>query len=174
MPCNSPLEPTKISHGYLRFLNNLASWKPVTNSNPLSISDLFLQLSWLFADVIVSLEIDEMRIDQCVHDVLVTEQLHDVQNIFGAVIFHCCFEVAEGFEANLEEAWIIDSRATRSRCRSKLRMKTFIDFIGSIVGLRKIVCHVCGSRLNIARSRFETLHCLGLLFFSGRTHSSVH
>jgi hypothetical protein len=60
-----------------------------------------------FGRVIVVFEVDQMRVDEGVVDVSVTEELHDVKNVLGLVVFHCGFPVSEGVEFDLEEPWVL-------------------------------------------------------------------
>ncbi len=48
-----------------------------------------------FRCVVVVFEVDEVSIDSRVVDASVPQDLHDVENVFRLVIFHCCFVVSE-------------------------------------------------------------------------------
>lgn len=54
-----------------------------------------------FRRVVVVFEVDEMGVNQSVVDASVSQDLHDVEDVFRLVIFHCCFVVSECVEADL-------------------------------------------------------------------------
>jgi hypothetical protein len=39
-----------------------------------------------------------------------------VEDIFGFVLFHCCFPVAEGVECDLVESWVLEFAGCPLRC----------------------------------------------------------
>ena len=47
-----------------------------------------------------------MYVDKGVLDVLVSEGFHDMKDVFGSVVFHCAFPVAECFEGYSCDAWV--------------------------------------------------------------------
>ncbi len=55
-----------------------------------------------FGGVFVVFEVYEMGVDEGVLDASVSEDLHYVEDVFGAVIFHRGFPVAESVEADLQ------------------------------------------------------------------------
>ena len=61
-----------------------------------------------FCCVVVVFEVYELCVDEGVVDVFVAEDLHDVEDVFGFVVFHCCFVVAECVEADLHESWVLE------------------------------------------------------------------
>ena len=48
-----------------------------------------------------------MCVDKCVGDASVAEELHDVEYVFGLVIFHRGFPVAEGVEGYVEYSRVL-------------------------------------------------------------------
>jgi len=54
-----------------------------------------------FCGVFVVFEVYELGVDEGVLDASVSEDLHDVEDVFCAVVFHGCFPVAKGVEAYL-------------------------------------------------------------------------
>lgn len=49
--------------------------------------------------VFVVSEVYELRVDERIVDVFVSQHFHDVENVFGFVVFHGGFPVAESVEA---------------------------------------------------------------------------
>ena len=49
-----------------------------------------------------------MGVDEGVFDVSVSEELHDVEDVFGFVIFHCGFPVSECVEGYLRYSWVFE------------------------------------------------------------------
>jgi len=58
--------------------------------------------------VVVAFKADKLRVKQRRVDVSVAEQLHHVEDVFGFVVFHGGFPVAEGVERDLCEPWILE------------------------------------------------------------------
>ena len=54
-----------------------------------------------FADVVIVLDCYELRIDERICDVSVSEQMHDVQNVFGLMVLHRGLPVPERMEVYL-------------------------------------------------------------------------
>ena len=49
-----------------------------------------------------------MRVDEGVLDVLVSEHVHDVKNVFCSMILHSGFPMSQCFEAYLLESWVLE------------------------------------------------------------------
>lgn len=56
-----------------------------------------------FGDVVVVLEVDELCVHQGVIDVLVSEDSHDMKDVFGFVVFNGGFEMSESVEADVSD-----------------------------------------------------------------------
>ena len=54
-------------------------------------------------DIVVFLKIDELSIHHCVSYAFMAEDLHDVQNVSGFVVLHCCLPVSECVERYLSQ-----------------------------------------------------------------------
>jgi hypothetical protein len=67
----------------------------------------FFAVCGYFADEVFVLECYELRENQSFFDVLVAKQAHDVEDVFGSVVFHGGFPVAEGVEGNLVDSWVL-------------------------------------------------------------------
>jgi hypothetical protein len=64
----------------------------------------FFGVCGYFADEVIVLECYELRVDEGVFDVFVAEQAHDVEDVFGSVVFHGGFPVSEGVEGYLVDS----------------------------------------------------------------------
>jgi hypothetical protein len=47
-----------------------------------------------------------VRLNKGVLDVLVAEYVHDMEDVFDVVIFHCAFPVSERVKVDLQQSWI--------------------------------------------------------------------
>ena len=54
-----------------------------------------------FADEVVVFGADQLSVDQGVFDVFVAEKLHDVEDVFGLVVFGGGFPMAESVKGDL-------------------------------------------------------------------------
>ena len=68
--------------------------------------------------VFVVLEGDELSVYERILDVFVSEQFHDVKDIFGFCVFGCGFPVSEGVEFDLEESWVLQLDCSSSALSS--------------------------------------------------------
>ena len=56
--------------------------------------------------VILSLEINKMRVNHSAVDISVTKHLHDMKNVLGSVIFHCSLPMPERVEVDSQYFWL--------------------------------------------------------------------
>jgi hypothetical protein len=62
-----------------------------------------------FTGVTVASEVHEMRLDERVADVLVTQYTHHVQDILHLMIFHRCLEMSESLESYSRDPRVLKS-----------------------------------------------------------------
>ena len=60
-----------------------------------------------FRCVIVVFEVDEVSIDQRVVDASVSQDLHNVEDVFRFVVFHRGFVVSKSVKTDLHQSWIL-------------------------------------------------------------------
>jgi hypothetical protein len=65
-----------------------------------------------FAYEFIILELYQLRVDEGVLDVLVSEQSHDIEDVFGLMVLHGGFPMSEDVESYLQNSWI--SKLVRS------------------------------------------------------------
>lgn len=57
---------------------------------------------------LVVLEGDELSVDECILDVFVAEEFHDVKDVFGFGVFCCGFPVSEGVKVDFAYALVFE------------------------------------------------------------------
>jgi len=81
--------------GYCRLLRHI--------QNLFSRALLFLLCFLRLRYGIGLIQVCELRVAHGVLDVSVSQQFHNVEDVFGLVVFHCCLPVSEGMKVDLEE-----------------------------------------------------------------------
>lgn len=54
-----------------------------------------------FGDIVIVLKVDWLRVHERVVDVLVSKYSHDMEDVFGLMVFHGYFKVSEGVESDI-------------------------------------------------------------------------
>ena len=57
--------------------------------------------------ILVALEADQLRVDQCVVDVPVSKQLLDVEDVFGSVVFCRSFPMSQRVETDVQQSGVL-------------------------------------------------------------------
>ena len=60
-----------------------------------------------FSRKIVGWKVYKLSVEHCIVEGTVSEDLFDVQNVFGSMILHCCFPMSEGVKMDLKQSRIL-------------------------------------------------------------------
>jgi hypothetical protein len=82
----------KIAHELKAGLNKLAS---------------FLFCAGHFGGKVIVWKVDELRVEQGIVERSMAQDLLDIQNIFGSMVFHGCFPMPKGVKVHLKEPWVL-------------------------------------------------------------------
>ena len=67
----------------------------------------FLDVAGCGKLVIIVFKVYQLCVDECVFDVSVAEELHDVKQV-SLMVFHCGFPMTKGVEGYSEQAWVLE------------------------------------------------------------------